>query len=435
MTWILLILLLATFVYFSYRRPLLGLVGIIVLLPSYLWRISLFGLPTTFLELMIISLFIIWLIKDKKYSKIKFSFKKNLANKLEPVIRILLFLWLAVSLIALAVNPTQAALGLWRAYWLEPMMFFLVFIYSVNSKQDLRIIFKAAGVLVVGLFLITVYQYFTGWNLPSEYNWPNIRRSTAIFSYPNALSLLTAAFTAFFIGLWAAAKNKIKDFWCLIVFIFGLWMIFLAVSEGAMVAIGASLFFWLILAKKIRKFGIPIIAAALLLIIFLLPVTQYFNNFKQQLFQPELNLQATSLEIRSSQWQETWSMLQDNLIFGSGIYGYQDKMLNYHHYEWLEIYLYSHNIFLNFWAEIGLFGLIIFLAIMLYIVVVLRKLFIGKSELAWPLTLMWLTWFVQGLVDVPYFKNDLSILFFLFLGITLFAQEQLNIKESGLHKT
>ena len=166
-----------------------------------------------------------------------------------------------------------------------------------------------------------------------------------------------------------------------------------------------------------------------------MPVTQYFNNFKQQLFQPELNLQATSLEIRSSQWQETWSMLQDNLIFGSGIYGYQDKMLNYHHYEWLEIYLYSHNIFLNFWAEIGLFGLIIFLAIMLYIVVVLRKLFIGKSELAWPLTLMWLTWFVQGLVDVPYFKNDLSILFFLFLGITLFAQEQLNIKESGLHKT
>jgi len=434
MTWALLILLLVAFLYFSYHKPLWGLASIIILLPSYLWRISLFGLPTTFLELMVITLFIVWLAKDKIYTKINFSLRVKSENRLEPVIRILLILWLLASLVTLAVNPTYAALGLWRAYWLEPMLFFLVFVYSVNTRKDLTIIFRATAILVLWLFILSVHQYFTGWNLPIEYDWPNIKRVTAVFYYPNALSLLVTPLAALSLGLLAITKNIKKDFWYLVAFVFGLCTVFLAVSEGALVAIGVCLFFWLILNKKIRKFGIPLVAISLLLTILFLPLTKYANSFKQQLFYPQLNLQATSLEIRSSQWQETWSMLKDNFMFGSGINGYQEKMLAYHQNEWLEIYLYPHNIFLNFWVEMGLLGLIIFLAMMFYITAVLRKLFIGKSNLAWPLTMMWLTWLIHGLVDVPYFKNDLSILFFLFLGITLFAQGQLNTEKRDLHK-
>ena len=61
MEWILAILALLVFIAFSYRQTLWGISLIIILLPTYLWRLSIFGLPTTFLELMIISLFIIWL--------------------------------------------------------------------------------------------------------------------------------------------------------------------------------------------------------------------------------------------------------------------------------------------------------------------------------------------------------------------------------------
>jgi len=60
----------------------------------------------------------------------------------------------------------------------------------------------------------------------------------------------------------------------------------------------------------------------------------------------------------------------------------------------------------------------------LYIIKVLYNLFKQKNNLAWPLTLVWLTWFVHGLVDVPYFKNDLSLLFFIFLALTVLAQDK-----------
>ena len=39
------------FVVISWRRPIYGLCLIIILLPSYLWRFSYAGLPTTFLEI------------------------------------------------------------------------------------------------------------------------------------------------------------------------------------------------------------------------------------------------------------------------------------------------------------------------------------------------------------------------------------------------
>ncbi len=50
---------------------------------------------------------------------------------------------------------------------------------------------------------------------------------------------------------------------------------------------------------------------------------------------------------------------------------------------------------------------------------ILRKLFLARNVYALPLIATWLVWFVHGLVDVPYFKNDLSVLFFLILGLTI----------------
>ena len=147
----------------------------------------------------------------------------------------------------------------------------------------------------------------------------------------------------------------------------------------------------------------------------------YLTNIQQQLFNPRPVPPVTSLEIRSHQWQETGNLLQDHWLAGTGLNGYQKMMADYHHLPWLEIYLYPHNIFLNFWAELGLLGLVAFIILFSYLIDGLRKLIKTKHELAWPITLAWLTWFIHGLVDVPYFKNDLSVLFFILLALTLLA--------------
>lgn len=409
---------LVIFIVVSYRRPLLGLGTVITLLPSYLWRLNIVGLPTSFLELLVVSLFIVWLLKEKKYIKINFSLQKNNTNKISKVLRILLVGWLLASLLALASNFDWSSLGLWRAYFLEPLMFFLVFIYTVKDQKDWLVIINSLALLLAWLFTVTMYQNFTDWNYIGAYNFPNVRRLTGPFAYPNALSLLTAPLAALFFGLWAYSKNKLFNWHYLLLFIFASALSIMAVSQGAVVAIIFSLFLSLILAKKFIKWA-WFVAGFVLLI--LLPLLSKID------FNPKLNLESSSLDIRFNQWQETKELLADNFLWGAGLNGYQAALKYYHHNDWLEIYLYPHNIFLNFWTEMGILGLIIFLAFLVYISCLLRGIFKSKNFLARPLAMMWAVWFVHGLVDVPYFKNDLSILFFVMLGLTfLVANKQKN---------
>lgn len=411
---------LIVFIVKTYKSLIWGVGIVIILMPTYLWRFNILGLPTTFLELTIISLFLIWLLKDEKYKKINFILKNNKHNPISKTLRCLLILWILASPLALLTNFSLSTLGLWRAYFLEPMMFFLVFIYTVKSREDWKIIIQSFGALLVWLFIVAMYQNFTDWNYIGAYNFPNIKRLTGPFIYPNALSLLTAPLTAFFAGLWIYSKNKLTDLKYLVLFFLGMTLAIMTVSQGAMLAIVLSVFLALILAKKIRKLGITLIVVGVISTLFILPKID---------FNPSLNLESSSLDIRFNQWQETKELLQDNFLLGTGIGAYQKALENYHKTEWLEIYLYPHNIFLNFWTELGILGLLVFISIMFYVVYMLSKIFRSKNNLAWPLSMMWITWFVHGLVDVPYFKNDLSVLFFVMLGFTfLVFENRTNVK-------
>lgn len=416
---------LAIFIYLTSRRLIWGVGLVIILLPSYLWRLDLWGLPSTFLELMVLALFIIFLINN--FRRVNWKFSKPSINLIPVELRYVLIAWLAVSILAVAVNPTLAAVGLWRAYFLEPLFFFLVFIYTIRSKEDLKWIFYSLAILVTGLFLVSVYQYFTSWNLPPAYDLPNVKRLTAVFSYPNALGLLLAPITAWLAGYWLVSKNKRKNWWQLAVGILGVILICLARSEGAITAVGLCLLIFLIFGYlyKVKKY---LAWGAVALIIILTPLTPYFQSFTNQIINPRTEMPVTSLEIRSLQWQETWQLLSDNWLTGTGLAGYRQAMAEYHQIPWLEIYLYPHNIILNFWVELGLLGVLVFISLLYFLIYSLRKLFTQKNQLAWPLTLAWITLLIHGLVDVPYFKNDLSILFFIFLGLTVLAINSLEAK-------
>ena len=146
---------------------------------------------------------------------------------------------------------------------------------------------------------------------------------------------------------------------------------------------------------------------------------QQQHHFKQQLFNPGVSLEITSLEIRSHLWNSTWQSIKDNYLLGIGLRNFKGTMINYHKIDWLEIYPHPHNIFLNIWLELGLFGLIVFLFIIKQIFISLQEMLRRNNKMFYPLALAWLTLLIHGLVDLPYFKNDLSILFFILLGLTI----------------
>ncbi len=411
-----LILFLTLFSIITYHNKVYGLAIIIILLPTYLLRFSIFNLPTTLLELMILILFLIFLIKDKKYQEINFKLKKKSFNKIPKAWRCLLLLWIIASLLGLVMNPTLSALGIWRAYFLEPLMFFIVFLYSLNNKKEEKLIFNSFIILISYLFLIALYQYFTNWNLGDSYLFPNIHRLTSLFPQPNMLALLIAPLVSFLFVYGLEFKNKL--IYILPAFL-GFLLILFTKSQGALIALILSLLFYFLLKKNYRKNTLIVIIIGIVFFSLFFSPRQYFHSFKQQLFTPGNSLEITSLEIRSHLWQSSWQVIKDNYLLGIGLRNFQGTMINYHKIDWLEIYPHPHNIFLNIWLELGLFGLIVFLFIIKQIFISLQEMLRRNNKMFYPLALAWLTLLIHGLVDLPYFKNDLSFLFFILLGLTI----------------
>ena len=110
-----------------------------------------------------------------------------------------------------------------------------------------------------------------------------------------------------------------------------------------------------------------------------------------------------------------------NFIFGPGIRQFFRKIQKpYYDVKQLERLVYPHNIFLNFWTETGFFGLVGFIGIYYSLLSTSFSLYKHRDTiLGAGLIATLVVIFVHGLVDVPYFKNDLAILFWILAAIVL----------------
>ena len=73
--------------------------------------------------------------------------------------------------------------------------------------------------------------------------------------------------------------------------------------------------------------------------------------------------------------------------------------------------IYSHNLFLNFWSEIGVIGLLAFVGILMLWLYYAVKIYKNDKWLGACFIGALVALVVHGLVDVPYFKNDLAFVF------------------------
>lgn len=111
-------------------------------------------------------------------------------------------------------------------------------------------------------------------------------------------------------------------------------------------------------------------------------------------------------------------MLADNPLLGAGLNGYPTALAPYHDATFYEIFQYPHNIFLNVWSELGLLGLT---GLIIGAVLIARTTWRRKNDvLVLAFSAALLVMLIHGLVDVPFFKNDLAILTgFLLVGMVV----------------
>lgn len=436
---VLLILFFAGFLYLVSRNLLWGLIFIAAFLPAYLIRFEVLGVPFTVLEGMILITFIVWFLRRYcHFERASKRVEKSLNNrerdsstplrstrndsKTEWFLAVGLFLLAAT--VAVFVSPNlRAALGIWKAYFIEPALFFLVLVTTVKNRDEAE---KIIWGLVLGslpMAILAVIQKFTGWLIPNPF-WAAeaTRRVTSVFGYPNAVALYLAPilpFAFYFMehGTWNMEHKIWKRSFMLCVIFFMLLAIIFAQSTGAILALAVVAAITGLVYKRIRYWVI----GAVVLFFLIIPFTSFREPLSQEVF-----LRGRSGQIRLAMWGETVEMLRAHPIFGAGLAGYQSAVGSYHILNWAEIYLYPHNLFLNFWTETGVFGLVSFLwLVVLFFKLGFRKLSgiweatkINKRLIAALMASMTII-LVHGFVDVPYFKNDLSVMFWIFLGLAL----------------
>ncbi|MFA6594167.1 MAG: O-antigen ligase family protein [Candidatus Buchananbacteria bacterium] len=406
----------------AYFRPLWAAYLITALLPTYVVRFQILTIPFTWLEAMVLILFIAALCKKK------FSWQ---AVKSDPLFYPALAVLIAAA-IAVFVSPLPLkALGAWKAYFLEPILFYFTFVSLVTTRRQMEGAFWGLGLSVLYMGLICYAQKFTGWGVPQAFLTASgsVDRVVGTYGYPNALGLFFGPIIITFVGflfyrnqdsLLLYLSNRQRQWLKWLVIIVGFSVIVLAQSEGAILAVLAVS--WLLLLFNRRSRGYALIFLAFSVIIVLL------NSGLRGFIWQKVSLQDYSGFVRQLIWGETWQMLKSHWFFGGGLAGYPAAILPYHTH-WFEVFPYPHNILFNFWSETGVLGVIAFFWLGgKFVYDNLKNIFsiVWRYSQELPFDkiasvvfiAVALEMLIHGLVDVPYFKNDLSLLVWILLAVS-----------------
>jgi putative inorganic carbon (HCO3(-)) transporter len=382
-------------------------------LPAYLVRFSIplarISLPSTLLEILFWILFFAWLFLDARKRPDAW---RALENWAVPVT----LLMVGATIGVLIAQDLRAALGVWRAYFLEPILFFPMFVDIVVRSKRGAWILGALAACVALLGITAVCQKITGFGIPNRI-WaaPATRRITSVYGFPNAISLFSAPLVTLMIG-WtlalARAKKIGQKMWAAlpaIAALLGIASIVFAVSKGGMTGVAVGVIALGLFDKRLRPWALSAIIAACAVASLYPPATNYLVGI--------VGLDNASSSVRSVIWHETYGLLRDHPIFGAGLSGYPAGIAPYHAATWIEIFQYPHDVILNFWSETGLIGLFAFLWI---VVRFFRVSYAAAKKSGWiapACAAAMITLLVHGTVDVPYFKNDLAFLFWVIVGI------------------
>jgi O-antigen ligase len=393
------------FAWIAYYKPLFAVGLILALLPTYLIRFSVGGgsafggeiptFPTTFLELLLAIFLLITFVAERQ----EFKTLKSLG-----AVNWLGILFVLAGIVSIIISPDKhAAIGIFKAFILEPVLFFYALKLTLKKPLDLttplNLLFL--GAIVISLF--GIFQYFTLINLPLQF-WgtgEEVKRITSVFTYPNALALYLSPLISFFLTalIWdEKILNKKNLSLGLLIMSIALVLTF---SRGSWLAVITTAFILLFVKYPFKKvLPVVLVSAAVLLA---LPA------FRERLW---LITHDSSSSAHIQLMTAGINKLKQSPILGNGLGGFRETLRQQNFSG--EILNYPHNIFLNFWLEMSLVGLVGFFGV---IFVSIKKYRVNQNWYTGAAAAFLATMILHGMVDVPYFKNDLAILFWFMISI------------------
>lgn len=398
------------FGFFSYKNFRWATALLILFLPAYLVRFSFGSLPSTLLEISFGAWFLAWLVKyfKKDWPELKKFFAK--------------YKWLSIFgglfLVSSAVGVFTAGIGVsaywsaifkaagqWRAYFLEPILAFVILV-ARRHELDKNFLIWSLMASSLPVSVVAVVQKLTGsWYPPSLWDDVLGGRVVSFFTSPNAVGLFLVPIILLSSTLFLDKNTELKKkIFLSMAMVLAVLAVIFSWSQGAWIGLGAGVVASLYFLNK-RKVAIVLILLGLVAGLIFAPLRSAI------LFQDRASQNRLKL------WSYSWTFFTkspQNFILGSGIRQfYRQVQKPFYNQKEMERLIYPHNFFINFWNEIGLTGMLSMtgiVAVMFYLGWQKRKtgLVYSAGILACLVGLL-----VHGLVDVPYFKNDLAFLFWI----------------------
>ncbi len=404
----------------TWNRFNTGLALLFLLLPTYLIRFDVGFLPTTLLEGMVGIITIIWIIRTIK-GKNERTLRGIASKHSSFVIALSLFILAATISIFTSIDLRSAA-GEWKAFYVEPILIFLILITTIKDKKQLQQLLFALVLSGLATSVLAIYQHFTGWMVP-WYFWENrdTFRVTGWYGFPNAVGLYLAPIIPMAVYLITQAKKKLIAYNWIVILCSTLFIpcsilaILFAKSTGALLGAIVGIVILLAVYEKTRWTVITLCIASLIGLI-MMPTN---SPFKQ-----EILLQDYSGQLRVTMWGETVEFISHNPIKGAGLASYDTLIYPYRVDKWIEVFHHPHNIFLTMWVNIGIMGLVGFTWVFVWFFRVgLTKIIYSKNKLTIFLISSMIIIVIMGLVDSPYIKNDLAILFWVFPALLIIQEK------------
>ena len=358
-------------------------------LPFYLVRFKIGWIPTNLLELLIIGLFVIWLVQKYKLSTSdvnNFSFY--------PIFLI----FFGVTISTLFSSNLEISAGIWKGWFIAPLFFFLILINEIKNKEQIRNILISLFLSGIGVSLIALSYWFDN-NLTYD------GRLRAFYLSSNYLAMYLSPILILSFYLYFFVQKKALKFLLILGYLLLSFVIYLTYSYGAWLGLLGALFFLIFRQKRFK-------ITSIFLLIFIL---FFIIQIPGQKFQSLLDFSYPSLKSRLIIWQSAWEIIKDHPLNGIGPGMFQKYYLDYQAKPYLEWAVpQPHNLFLAFWLQAGLIGLIGFIWLLInFFRKIEPKQVLGSILIGAMIYIL-----IHGLIDTTYWKNDLAVVFWLIIVLS-----------------
>jgi len=365
------------------------------------WRLG--PIPTTLLEVLIlvtIVAYVATLLTERRLPAARTAFD------------ILIALLLVAGLIGIAVAPDHTrALGIYRAYFVEAVACFYIAVDLLRTREDIRTVLlaAAAGSCIMAVGQIVTFTIVLAQNRVQLGDAPSFLNTSAnaVAMYLEPPLAFAVAFTLF--------PSRPRERWLgaalLAMLVAGDLFTLSRASYVALTVLG------ILLALSFPSLRWRLRAAALLAVI--VAIVLEIPLVKARLLDV-----AHSVTVRTTIYREALEMLSRRPIQGAGISGFPIRVAPFRPPA-DPVQLYPHNMWLTTWSELGLLGAVSFAAIFFGLLWSGARALPRATDIFRPV--LWgavgalVLHAVHGLFDSPYWKNDLSVEFWLMAALLVVA--------------